>query len=169
MAPANFEPCPVCGKPVIAYVGRRPDDMVIAHRSCVAAKSMVSGFAGLRNRLVPESVAPTASFVTPEVEELLRIAIGTAFVQSGFFDQDPEWGEIDVLEYHPCDTENCYPSCACSGVPYLSEEIWKQINKFGEFAEAIAILKGEWYERQPTPGDRGGDFRDPPDPGCGCD
>lgn len=86
---------------------------------------------------IKESVMP------PEFEKNLRIAIGTALIQSGYLDQDPETGTIDVLQWHPC--PECPGKgerpCACSGIPYLSDAVWEKINFGGYFSGALDELE----------------------------
>lgn len=74
-------------------------------------------------------------------EEQLRIAIGTALIQSGYEDQDPDTGTIDTLEWHRCpDCPREEGPCACSGIPYLSDDIWNKIDVYGHFTAAVKIL-----------------------------
>lgn len=80
-----------------------------------------------------------------EAIDALRIAIGTAIVQSGYVDQDPNIGEIELLQWHPC-PECIGNRCACSGVPYLSDEIWNKINIFG----GLEAFFSHMYERNRT-------------------
>lgn len=76
--------------------------------------------------------------MNPKIEEQLRIAIGAALIQSGWFD-DPEPDEDELLEFHGC-TDSC-GRCPCSGVPYLSQRIWDKIDMFGNLSEAIRLIK----------------------------
>lgn len=77
--------------------------------------------------------------------ELLRVAIGAAIVQSGYMDQDPETGTIDLLQWHPCSGAG-EPNCqgdkcrGCSGVPYLSDAVAEQLDKFGYLTRALSGL-----------------------------
>lgn len=86
--------------------------------------------------MTKESVMP------PEFEKNLRIAIGTALIQSGYLDQDPIYGTINALQWHPC--PECPGKgerpCACAGVPYLSDEVWEKINFGGYFTAALDEL-----------------------------
>src|SRR5262245_59987660 len=65
-----------------------------------------------------------------DLEERFRIMIGTGIVQSGYCDQDEETGTIDVLEWHRCLPECEGHRCGCSGIPYLSQEIWNTLDRF---------------------------------------
>ncbi len=79
----------------------------------------------------------------PSAEELLRIAIGTGLIQSGYYDQDPDTGIIGVVQWHPC-PECPRPEtgrCGCSGVPYLSQAIWDAADKFGDLTRALVALR----------------------------
>ncbi len=85
----------------------------------------------------------TAPPASASADELLRIAIGTGLIQSGYYDQDPDTGTIDVVQWHPCPEcpEPRTGRCGCSGIPYLSQAIWDAADKFGDLTRALAALK----------------------------
>ncbi|WP_435233343.1 hypothetical protein [Micromonospora aurantiaca (nom. illeg.)] len=55
-------------------------------------------------------------------DEADRIAIGAALIRSGAYDND----EMDLLQWHPCESR-CSRKCGCSGVPYISDEVWREL------------------------------------------
>lgn len=76
-------------------------------------------------------------------EEQLRVAIGTAIIQSGYLDQEEDGTEIELLQWHRC--PNCpmgeQTPCACSGVPFLSDVVWDRIDMYGDFTTAVSVLR----------------------------
>jgi hypothetical protein len=70
--------------------------------------------------------------MTPDEEEIIRHKIASAILRSGYDEFDGE-SEIDLTEWHECyDNMNCAVRndtgpCPCSGVPYLSTEVWEYI------------------------------------------
>lgn len=73
-------------------------------------------------------------------DEAARIAIGAALIRSGVYDND----DMDLLQWHPC--EGCprrdgprRGKCACSGVPYVADAVWKEL---GPVIAAIAANGG---------------------------
>jgi hypothetical protein len=58
-------------------------------------------------------------------EERVRRIVGAALVQSRYFDQDDEDpAAFDLLQWHKCEPV-CPSKCGCSGVPYISDEVWR--------------------------------------------
>lgn len=104
---------------------------------------------------------------TPATDERDRFLLGCSLIQSGFVDQDedaPGW--FDILQWHPCFEEaNCRARdnsgpCACSGVPFISDEVWREmgkaVSKIREDAHARGIAEGrsqatEGWEREWAP------------------
>lgn len=77
---------------------------------------------------LPSHRAPL--LVVEELEEQLRRMIGTALIQSGYLDQDPNTGEIELLEWHACSACPNTDGCACAGMPYLSSDVWNVMDRF---------------------------------------
>jgi hypothetical protein len=84
----------------------------------------------------------------PKAEERDRFLLGCAVIQSGYVDQDedaPGW--FDILQWHPCFEEaNCRARdntgpCACSGVPFISDEVWAKVGP------VVVRIRAEAYER----------------------
>ncbi len=79
---------------------------------------------------------PSAAAPQPgDPDEVIRIAIAAALIRSGVDDND----EVELFQWHPC--HGCYRpdgprrgKCGCSGVPYVSDEVWR------ELAPVIAAL-----------------------------
>jgi hypothetical protein len=96
----------------------------------------------------------------PPTEERDRFLLGCALIQSGFVDQDedaPGW--FDILQWHPCFEEaNCRARdnsgpCACSGVPFIADEVWAKVGPVVEQIRAEAYERGlreatEGWERE---------------------
>lgn len=77
----------------------------------------------------------------PTPTELLRIALGTGLIQSGYIDQDED-GTVDVLQWHACTAcPRVDGRCACSGMPYLSDAVWDAADRFGDLTAAIAAIE----------------------------
>lgn len=79
--------------------------------------------------------------------EQLRIALGIGLIQSGYEDQDPETGTVNALQWHRCPECPTNGPCACSGVPYLSDEIWDAADKFGDRSRAMIAIETKVRQR----------------------
>lgn len=67
--------------------------------------------------------------MSPEREEELRIAIGAAIIRSGLCDDD----DVEpLLQWHPCESPHCGRRSACSGVPYVSDQLWEELKPIFE-------------------------------------
>jgi hypothetical protein len=85
----------------------------------------------------------------PPTDEHDRFLIGCSLIQSGYVDQDegaPGW--FDIVQWHPCFEEaNCRARndtgpCACSGVPFISDEVWKEMGRAVDKIRAEAYARG---------------------------
>lgn len=86
-----------------------------------------------------------------QLEHELRLALGIAIVRSGYYDQDDETGTIDVIQTVAC--EACpvpqTRKCGCSGMPYLSDEIWAVVD-LTDFLANIDVLEKALLESRAT-------------------
>ena len=85
-----------------------------------------------------------------------RTTIAAAIIRSGVYDSD----EVDLLQWHPCPGCPRREFCGCSGVPYISDEVWallgpvvEQIRERGRAAgrkQAAADIRDAAYP-DPSP------------------
>jgi uncharacterized protein YuzE len=84
-------------------------------------------------------------------EAEMRILLGCAMVQARVFDDEPD--DPDALQWHPCvDSGNCRAaentgSCACSGIPYISDALWAHLAPVMKIA--VALPDGTEYPTTP--------------------
>lgn len=85
------------------------------------------------------------------LEYELRLALGIAIVRSGYYDQDDETGTLDVIQTVAC--EACpvpqTRKCGCSGIPFLSDEIWA-VTDLTDFLANIDVMEKALLEAHAT-------------------
>lgn len=62
-------------------------------------------------------------------DEARRVAFATALIQSGYDDQDDnDPNAFDLFQWRACvDCPRANGGCGCSGIPYISDEVWPHI------------------------------------------
>lgn len=123
--------------PYALYVNLAPE------QTGVAARSEELGDGVLVDINADEQpIGVQVEFPRPALTEVeLRVLLGCALVQARVLEGDEN--DPAALQWHPCvDNAACRAAqgagrCACSGIPYVSDELWAQLAPVMKVAAAL--------------------------------